>query len=108
MIDTTHMGQALQKIFGETAAEVARETKFVQRESQMTGSKFLQTWVMGFLQHPKASLTMLCQGNYSAIHTGVDECSTATYGGSFVPPAAETEQNWSVIAVETLHIGAEK
>ena len=61
MIDTTHMGQALQKIFGETAAEVARETKFVQRESQMTGSKFLQTWVMGFLQHPKASLNMLCQ-----------------------------------------------
>ena len=61
MIDTTHMGEALQKIFGETAAEVARETKFVQRESQMTGSKFLQTWVMGFLQHPKASLNMLCQ-----------------------------------------------
>jgi hypothetical protein len=27
----------------------------------MTGSKFLQTWVLGFLQHPKASLNMLCQ-----------------------------------------------
>ena len=48
------------------------------------------------------------QGNYSAIHTGVDECSTATYGGSCVPPADETEQNWSAIAVEPLHIGAEK
>ena len=61
MIDTTHTGQALQKIFGETAVKVARETKFVQRESQMTGSKFLQIWVLGFLQHPKASLNILCQ-----------------------------------------------
>jgi len=55
------MSQALQKIFGETADKIARETKFVQRESKMTGSKFLQTWVLGFLQHPKASLNMLCQ-----------------------------------------------
>jgi len=61
MIDITQTGQALQKIFGETADGLARETKFVQRESKMTGSKFLQTWVLGFLQHPKASLNMLCQ-----------------------------------------------
>jgi len=55
------MGQALQKIFGEMADRVAHETKFVQRKSKMTGSKFLQIWVLGFLQHPKASLNMLCQ-----------------------------------------------
>ena len=61
MIDIAQMGQVLQKLFGETADKVARETKFVQRESKMTGSKFLQTWVMGFLQHPKASLNILCQ-----------------------------------------------
>jgi len=61
MIDITQTGQALQKIFGETADRLARETEFVQRESKMTGSKFLQSWVLGFLQHPKASLNMLCQ-----------------------------------------------
>lgn len=61
MVDVVEMGQALQNIFGETAERVAREAKFVQRESEMTGSKFLQTWVLGFLQHPEASLNLLSQ-----------------------------------------------
>jgi hypothetical protein len=61
MINVAHVGQALQKLFEETADEEARATKFVQRESKMTGSKFLLTWVIGFLQHPKASLNILCQ-----------------------------------------------
>jgi len=61
MIDVAGMGQVLQKLFKKTADKVARETKFVQRESKMTGSKFLLVWVIGFLQHPKASLNILCQ-----------------------------------------------
>lgn len=61
MIDIAKISQGLQKVFGEMADEVARETKFVQRESRMTGSKFLRIWVLGFLQHPKASLNMLSQ-----------------------------------------------
>lgn len=61
MINIAQMSQALQKVFGEMADKVAHETKFVQRESKMTGSKFLQIWVLGFLQHPKASLNILCQ-----------------------------------------------
>jgi len=61
MIDVAQMGQAVQKLLGETAERVARETKFVQRESKMKGSKFVQTWVLGFLQHPQASLNILCQ-----------------------------------------------
>jgi hypothetical protein len=55
------MGQALQAFFKETADKTARETKFVQHESKMTGSCFLLVWVMGFLQHPTASLNILCQ-----------------------------------------------
>ena len=61
MINVAPMGQALQKLFGETADKTAHKTKFVQRESKMTGSKFLKTWVLGLLQHPKASLNILCQ-----------------------------------------------
>jgi hypothetical protein len=61
MIDVAGMGQVLQKLFKKTADKEARETKFVQRESKMTGSKFLLVWVIGFLQHPKASLNILCQ-----------------------------------------------
>jgi hypothetical protein len=61
MINVAKMGQALQWVFGEIADKVARETKFVQRESKLTGSKFLLSWVVGFVQHPKASLNILCQ-----------------------------------------------
>ena len=61
MIDVAGMGQALHKLFKKTADKAASETKFVQRESKMTGSKFLLVWVIGFLQHPKASLNILCQ-----------------------------------------------
>jgi hypothetical protein len=61
MINVTQMGQVLQQVFGEVADKMAGETKFVQRKSKLTGSKFMQTWVLGFLQHPKASLNILCQ-----------------------------------------------
>jgi hypothetical protein len=61
MIKTAQMGQALQQVFGEIADKVAGETQFVQRKSKLTGSKFMQAWVLGFLQHPKGSLNMLCQ-----------------------------------------------
>ena len=61
MINVAGIGQVLHKLFKKTADKAARETKFVQRESKMTGSKFLLVWVIGFLQHPKASLNILCQ-----------------------------------------------
>jgi len=47
MIDIAGMGQVLQKLFKKTADKAARETKFVRRESKMTGSKFLLVWVIG-------------------------------------------------------------
>ena len=61
MINIPQMSQALRHFFGEAAADTARSTGFVQRTSPMTGSKFLQTWVLGFLQHPTASLKLLSQ-----------------------------------------------
>ncbi len=41
--------------------ELGRETKFVQRESKMTASKFAQTLVLGFLDNPQATLSDLVQ-----------------------------------------------
>ena len=61
MVNVAQMGQTMQRIFEQKAEQVAYETKFVQRESKLTGSKFLVTWVLGFVQHPKASLNILCQ-----------------------------------------------
>lgn len=61
MKNIAQMGQAMKRMFRTKADKVAQETNFVQRESKMTGSKFLRTWVLGFLQHPEASLNILCQ-----------------------------------------------
>lgn len=61
MIDVVQMAEALQRLFGKTADQVARDTAFVQRESKLTGIKFLLTWALGFLQHPCASLNLLGQ-----------------------------------------------
>lgn len=69
MINPNRLGQALQNLFGKTAYKVARETKFEQRQSKLTGIKFVQVMVLGFLQHPTASLNMLCQ---VAADLGVD------------------------------------
>lgn len=61
MIHTNRFGEALQNLFSKTAHAVACETKFEQRQSKLTGHKFMQVMVLGFLQHPTASLNILCQ-----------------------------------------------
>lgn len=55
-------GQALNTFFSESEIErVARDCRFVQRSSKLTASITLKTLVLGFIQHPRASLNQLCQ-----------------------------------------------
>ncbi len=61
MFNKIQMSKKLSEFFGKTADEKARETEFVQRESKLTGALFLQIFVLGFLENPKASLNFLCQ-----------------------------------------------
>jgi len=61
VIDITRMSRALHNTFGEVANKVGQATGFVQRRSKLTGSRFLQIWVLGFIQHPQASLNLLSQ-----------------------------------------------
>lgn len=51
----------LQKVFGIGIEEIAQEKGFVQRSSKLTGLKFVEIWVMGFLEKPTASLNYLVQ-----------------------------------------------
>lgn len=51
----------LQKVFGIGIEEIAQEKGFVQRLSKLTGLKFVEIWVMGFLEQPTASLNYLVQ-----------------------------------------------
>jgi hypothetical protein len=51
----------LHRCLTQTAQEIARETKFVQRASPLTGAIFAQTLVLGWLALPGASYTQLQQ-----------------------------------------------
>jgi hypothetical protein len=55
MTDITQVSLALQNVFGRQADQLARKTKFVQRQVKVSGSKFAQTLVFGFLDNPKMS-----------------------------------------------------
>jgi hypothetical protein len=52
---------ALQKVFGTGIEEIAHKKGFVQRLSKLTGLKFVEIWVMGFMEKPNASLNYLVQ-----------------------------------------------
>jgi hypothetical protein len=56
------VGSLLQSFFeSKTVEQKARETKFVQRVSKLTGLMFLKAMVFGCLEHPRASLNQLAQ-----------------------------------------------
>jgi hypothetical protein len=61
MTDITQISAALQNVLGKKADQVARKTKFVQREVKITGSNFAQTLVFGFLDNPKMSYREMAQ-----------------------------------------------
>jgi hypothetical protein len=59
----THINvtRALQSVFTSTADLAARQTRFRQRESKLTGSVFVQTLTFGWLNKPEATLEDLAQ-----------------------------------------------
>ena len=61
MTNITQVSTALENVLGTKADNLARETKFVQREVKITGSKFAQTLVFGFLDNPKMSYREMSQ-----------------------------------------------
>ena len=61
MASVTEIGQAIKSVLGTTASEVARQTGFTKRESKLTGAKFAQATVLGWLNKPEATLDGLGQ-----------------------------------------------
>ncbi|MDP9473893.1 MAG: hypothetical protein M3Q71_25075, partial [Chloroflexota bacterium] len=61
MTDLAPLCRRLHVLFAETAATVARQTGFVQRDSKLSGPLFLLVLVTGFLHQPAASLNFLAQ-----------------------------------------------
>jgi len=61
MTSVSQLCQALQTILTTVADTAARATRFVKRQSPLTGSKFVQTLVIGWLDNPDATYEQLAQ-----------------------------------------------
>jgi hypothetical protein len=57
MCTIPQVARAMQTVLTTKADAVAKATKFVQRESKMTGAIFTQTLVFGWLAKPQSSLS---------------------------------------------------
>ena len=61
MTTIQQVSQKMPTILSSTADAAAQETRFVQRRSKLTGAKFAQTLVFGWLSSPQATLEELTQ-----------------------------------------------
>lgn len=61
MITLSQLSQTLQTLLTTVADEAARHSGLVKRTSKLSGAKFVQTLVFGWLQNPQASLAQLTQ-----------------------------------------------
>ena len=55
------IGQKIVDYFSKDVEVTARETKFVQRRSPISGQVFMKALVLGYLEKPKASLNEIAQ-----------------------------------------------
>jgi hypothetical protein len=60
-LDLETMAGKIKSFFGSSVNQIARQTKFVQRQSALDGLKFLQAVVFGFIENPQGSLNHLAQ-----------------------------------------------
>ena len=61
MATIPQVAEVLQEVLGPVAERAARATGFVRRASKLTGARFVQTLVFGWLAQPEARLTQLAQ-----------------------------------------------
>jgi hypothetical protein len=61
MASIPQVAKALRTVLTTTANRAARVTRFVQRRSKLSGAKFVQTLVFGWLANPQATYEELAQ-----------------------------------------------
>ena len=57
----TQVTEGMQEVLTESSDIIGRETKFIKRQRELSGSSFVQTLVFGWLISPEATLEELCQ-----------------------------------------------
>ena len=70
----TKVGSALQELFGSIAEAAAKTTRVIVRKRKFDGMSLAKTFVLGYLQNPKASAEDLAQ---IAVQCGVEVTSQA-------------------------------
>src|SRR5438093_2141198 len=61
MVSIPQVAKVLRTVLTSTANRAARATRFVQRRSKLSGAKFVQTLVFGWLANPQATYEELAQ-----------------------------------------------
>ena len=61
MSSLPQVAAAIQTVLTDVPEAVARTSGFLRRRSKLTPARFVQTLVLGWWQHPAATLTQLCQ-----------------------------------------------
>lgn len=61
MASVAEIGQAIKRVLSVVGEQVGRQTGFTQRASKLTGAKFVQATVLGWLNKPAATLEELSQ-----------------------------------------------
>lgn len=84
MSTVTQVAKTMQALLNEPANRLARETGFVQRQSELGGAEFAQALVFGWLANPDATLEELSQ---TAIAIGACVTPQAVHK-RFTPQAA--------------------
>ncbi len=85
MTSLTQLCQAMQTVLTSVADQAAQATRFVKRQSKLTGAKFAQTLVFTWLDDPEATYDQLAQ---TAIALGVP-ITPQGLENRFTPEAAE-------------------
>lgn len=98
MLTIADVAAALRTVLTSTAERVARETGFLQRRSKLSGARFVQTVVFGWLANPDASLGELAQTAAALGHP----VSPQAVAQRFTPEAVACLEEVLAEAVSTL------
>lgn len=92
------LAEAMQKVLGPVADQLAQETGFIRRHRKLSGSSFVQTLVWSWLAQPQATVEQLAQ---TAVALGV-EISPQGLDQRFTPEAAQLLQRVLEVALQQL------
>jgi hypothetical protein len=101
-VTIAQVAAAMQHVLGPVADTAARASGFTRRASKLTGARFVQTLVFGWLTRPDASLDRLRQ---AAARLGV-EVTRQGLDDRFTPQAVACLEQVLAAAVQTVLVAA--